>query len=59
MSLPSIVYVREEKLTNGTTDLYVYDNAEDCIDADGPSVVGTYKLVGKRTLRKVIQETKK
>jgi hypothetical protein len=58
MSLPTIIYVHEGKNQDGTTDLYAWKTAAEAIEDDGPTVVGTYKLVGKRTMRKVVQESK-
>ena len=55
---PNIVFVIEEKETDGTKYLSVYKTPQDAMQDDGPTLVGTYKLGGKRKLIKNIHEVK-
>lgn len=56
--LPNVIFVRTYKESNGDEWLSVSYTPLDCIEDDGPTVVGTYKLVGTRKLRKIIVEDK-
>ena len=59
MALPKIMFVREETDNEGSKFLISFSNPQEAVENDGPTMVGTYKLVGKRRLIKQIQEVKK
>lgn len=58
MSLPKTIYVAERD--NGSDPVFMVAEyfPEDAIEDDGPTQVGTYKLVAKRKLAKKATEVK-
>jgi len=55
--LPPIILVRWDGGDDGDAFLAAHLNVEDAVgDGDDVVVVGTYKLVGTRRLRKVVKE---
>ena len=59
MAFPLVVFVREGQEPNGTKYLLVYEDPQEAIEEDGPTVVATYKFVGKRKLMKLLHEIKR
>lgn len=57
MRLPKKLYVRVEKPQNDES--YLVASATLTIDEDGPYEVGTYQLIEKQTVEKVIQVKKR
>jgi hypothetical protein len=58
MKLQKIMFI---SIQGKKSDPYCYADElpVNCIEDDGPTVVGTYKLVGKRTLLKGMIEAKR
>lgn len=50
--LPKLIFISEHKENDGTVWLQADRLPLDAIEGDGPTVVGTYQLVEKRTLKK-------
>ena len=50
--LPKLLFVSERKERNGPTWLLADRLALDVIEGDGPTLIGTYQLVGRRALKK-------
>lgn len=57
MKLPKTIYVRVD--TPNNDDPYFVATEKIEIDGDGPAEVGVYKLVEKRTVRKVLEQAPK
>lgn len=57
MKLPKTIYVRVEVPAND--EPYFVASKDLTIDEDGPYEVGTYQLVEKQTVEKVIQVKKR
>ena len=52
MALPKLIMVREDKQNDGEVYLVAGRNPQEAMEDDyEPQVIGTYKLVGKRTLK--------
>jgi hypothetical protein len=56
MALPKYVQVAEHENADGTKYLLAELRVEDAIEDDGPTVVGTYKLVSKKRMVKKVTE---
>lgn len=55
MEMPKEIYFRAEEC--GKELILIADTKPgDVIEDDGPSLVGTYRLVGTKTLEKIIKE---
>ena len=50
--LPKLLFVAEQKEDDGSVWFQAERLALNAIQDDGPTVVGTYQLVGTRTLKK-------
>ena len=57
MKLPKTIYVRVDTPANSAPFLLASPEVE--IDDDGPTEVGVYKLVEKRIVRKLLDQTTK
>lgn len=55
MPLPKVLYVREVKERDGSMYFATEKTVAECIDGDGPSVIGVYELKRKTTARKVVK----
>jgi hypothetical protein len=55
--LPNIIYVHIENEGDKENEFFsTTENQIDAIDGDGPTVIGTYKLVSKVKMVKVVKE---
>ena len=52
--LPKLLFVAEQKEDDGSVWFQAERLALNAIQDDGPTVVGTYQLVGTRTLKKTV-----
>lgn len=53
---PNLIIVTHVEESNGASYLVASRNVEEALTDDGPQLVGTYKLVGKRRLVRVVKE---
>lgn len=56
MKLPKTVYVAWREEDDDDRFLIAYEEPADCVDEDGPTVVGTYQYVEKKKLKRTITE---
>ena len=54
--LPMVIHATWRELENDDPYLAAYTNRVECLDNDGPTQVGTYRLESVRTLKKIIAE---
>lgn len=54
--LPQVIHVAWRELENDDPYLSANTTRADCLEDDGPTEVGTYRLESVRTLKKVISE---
>ena len=58
MALPKYVLIAERTERDGTKYLLADTSMNDVIEDDGPTTVGTYKLVSKRRMAKKVTEVR-
>ena len=56
MKLPVIVYAKNVKGTDGSTWMECARADGELIEDNGPTLIGTYRLIAKRRLRKIVKE---
>jgi hypothetical protein len=54
--LPKDIHVTWRELDNDDPYLAAYTVASECLEDDGPTTIGTYRLVSTKTVEKVIRE---
>ena len=56
MELPKTIYMRVEE-DDDEEYLLTFKDEIDCIEDDGPTLIGTYTLTSTDTLKKVVMRT--
>lgn len=56
MKLPKTLYVRIEEPGRDLPFPLAFATLDEAVDGDGPTLVGTYKLVETQDMRKVVEK---